>query len=216
MSVISFAPKQLTRTSFVSFLGTGMSVQVLGIINSFSASGDFCRLLINFANSLDPDQGPDLTQIRGLIWIKNVWHCDGISEKVNLKKESTDNKKACKITQHAIVKGFLRRLLFWTDFHTQLSVKFYRTASTWPWQVLTRQLNSNWNKHSYQIHLKYLDRHACANNGNVQSWFCLNCLQCVAQECLFLAKECVQVLVNPLKDFAFQEKCGQGNWPHST
>ena len=32
--------------------------------NSFPASGDFCRLLITFANSLDPDQarqnvGPD-------------------------------------------------------------------------------------------------------------------------------------------------------------
>ena len=34
-------------------------------INSFSASGDFCLLLITFANSLDPDQAgqnvrPDL------------------------------------------------------------------------------------------------------------------------------------------------------------
>ena len=34
-------------------------------INSFHASGDFCLLLITFANSLDPDQdrqnvGPDL------------------------------------------------------------------------------------------------------------------------------------------------------------
>ena len=39
----------------------------LGVIrvNSFHASGDFCCLLITFANSLDPDQdphhvGPDL------------------------------------------------------------------------------------------------------------------------------------------------------------
>ena len=36
--------------------------------NSFHASGDFCHLLITFANSLDPDQerqnvGPDLGQI---------------------------------------------------------------------------------------------------------------------------------------------------------
>ena len=35
------------------------------VFNSFLASGDFCCLLINFANSLDPDQarqnvGPDL------------------------------------------------------------------------------------------------------------------------------------------------------------
>ena len=35
------------------------------MVNSFPASGDFCRLLLTFANSLDPDQarqnvGPDL------------------------------------------------------------------------------------------------------------------------------------------------------------
>ena len=34
------------------------------LFNSFLASGDFCHLLITFANSLDPDQnvGPDLDQ----------------------------------------------------------------------------------------------------------------------------------------------------------
>ena len=37
----------------------------LKILNSFPAGGDFCRLLITFANSLDPDQArqnvrPDL------------------------------------------------------------------------------------------------------------------------------------------------------------
>ena len=36
-----------------------------GIFNSFIVGGDFCRLLITFANILDPDQdrqnvGPDL------------------------------------------------------------------------------------------------------------------------------------------------------------
>ena len=36
-----------------------------GALTLFPASGDFCRLLITFANSLDPDQaqqnvGPDL------------------------------------------------------------------------------------------------------------------------------------------------------------
>ena len=39
----------------------------LRVFNSFLASGDFCHLLIIFANSLDPDQdqqnvGPDLDQ----------------------------------------------------------------------------------------------------------------------------------------------------------
>ena len=39
--------------------------ELLTILNSLPASGKFCRLLIIFANSLDPDQarqnvGPDL------------------------------------------------------------------------------------------------------------------------------------------------------------
>ena len=43
---------------------TGRVTQIL-IFNSFPTSGDFCRLLLTFANSLDPDQaqrfvGPDL------------------------------------------------------------------------------------------------------------------------------------------------------------
>ena len=42
--------------------------------NSFFASGDFCRLLIYFANGLDPDQdrpyvGPDLDPSRLTIWL---------------------------------------------------------------------------------------------------------------------------------------------------
>ena len=41
----------------------------------------------------------------GLIWTQTVWYTDGIPErfffeKINLKKKSTDDKKACKITQH--------------------------------------------------------------------------------------------------------------------
>ena len=41
-----------------------ISVQVVGmykIMNSLSASGDFCCLLISIANSLDPDQAPRLS-----------------------------------------------------------------------------------------------------------------------------------------------------------
>ena len=42
-----------------------LSGAVIMSVNSFSSSGDFCHLLIIFANSLDPDQaqqnvGPDL------------------------------------------------------------------------------------------------------------------------------------------------------------
>ena len=41
------------------------SVSIRPSVNSFPASGDFCHLLITYANSLDPDQaqqsiGPDL------------------------------------------------------------------------------------------------------------------------------------------------------------
>ena len=41
------------------------SGEIRNIFNSFPVSGDFCHLLITFANSLDPDQagqivGPDL------------------------------------------------------------------------------------------------------------------------------------------------------------
>ena len=41
--------------------------------NSVHASGDFCRLLITFANSLDPDQdrqhvGPDVDPICLTLW----------------------------------------------------------------------------------------------------------------------------------------------------
>ena len=37
------------------------------VFNSFPASGDFCHLLITFANNLDPDQA---RQNVGLIWIQ--------------------------------------------------------------------------------------------------------------------------------------------------
>ena len=49
------------------------------LFNSFPTSRDFCRLLITFANSLDPDQarqnvGPDLDQ--------TVRHNDGIQKRL--------------------------------------------------------------------------------------------------------------------------------------
>ena len=37
--------------------------------NSFAACGDFCCLMINLANCLDPDQARPLS---GLIWIQTV------------------------------------------------------------------------------------------------------------------------------------------------
>ena len=51
--------------AFVLSLYQSRLVLVLCHLNSLLASGDFCHLLITFANSLDPDQdrqivGPDL------------------------------------------------------------------------------------------------------------------------------------------------------------
>ena len=47
------------------------------LFDSLPASGDFCHLLIIFANSLEPDQADILS---GLILIQTVWHPDGISK----------------------------------------------------------------------------------------------------------------------------------------
>ena len=49
----------------INLLSAELALGVVKVKNSFPASGDFCRLLIIFANSLDPDQarqnvGPDL------------------------------------------------------------------------------------------------------------------------------------------------------------
>ena len=69
-------------------------------INSFPTSDDFCRLVITFANSLDPDQAPSSGS--KLFDTLKVFLKVFFFEKVNLKKKkSTDDKKACKITQHA-------------------------------------------------------------------------------------------------------------------
>ena len=71
-------------------------------VNSFLASGNFCHLLITFANSLDSDQvwqnvGPDLDPSCLTLW----WYSWMIFlKKLIWKKKSTDDKKACKITQH--------------------------------------------------------------------------------------------------------------------
>ena len=80
------------------------------LITSFPASGDFCRLLITRANSLDPDQarqnvGPDLDpNCLTLWWYSWKFFLKKIKlKKKNNKKKYTDDKKACKITQHAKV-----------------------------------------------------------------------------------------------------------------
>ena len=69
----------------------------------FPSSGDFCCQLITFANSLDPDQArqnvwPDLDANCLTLW----WYSwKSFLKKLIFKKITTDDKKACKITQHA-------------------------------------------------------------------------------------------------------------------
>ena len=78
--------------------------------NSFPTSGNICRLLITFANSLDPDQarrnvGPDLDPNCLTLWwysLKDFF----FFVKINLKKKSTDEKKNAK----------LPRMQSWIDF----------------------------------------------------------------------------------------------------
>ena len=62
----------VTVAGDASFRGSCMSVTFFLVI-SFLASGDVCRLLITFANSLDPDQdrqnvGPDLDPNHLTLW----------------------------------------------------------------------------------------------------------------------------------------------------
>ena len=47
----------------------GVVSRSCSVFNSFPASGDFCHLLITFANSLDTDQARKMS---GLIWIQTV------------------------------------------------------------------------------------------------------------------------------------------------
>ena len=72
----------------------------LSILNSFIASNSFCRLLLIFANSFDPDPcrqnsgGPDLdlNHFHTLI----VFWKDFVLKKVNFEKKSLDYKKSIK------------------------------------------------------------------------------------------------------------------------
>ena len=77
---------------------TSFHLDCLGFINSFLASGDFCCLLIVFANSLDPGQyrqniGPELDTDR-LPSSESV--SVRVFEKVNFGKKSADDIKVLK------------------------------------------------------------------------------------------------------------------------
>ena len=74
---------------------------------SFLASGDFCYLLISFANSLDPDQdrqnvGPDL-----FLNCLTRWFLREFFENVYFEKSQKTTTKPSKITQHAKTESCL-------------------------------------------------------------------------------------------------------------
>ena len=71
--------------------------------NSFPASGDFCRLLITFANSLEPDQawqnvGPDLDPNCLTLWWYSwkIFFKISIFKKIHRWQKSMQNYPACK------------------------------------------------------------------------------------------------------------------------
>ena len=60
-------------------------------INYFLASGDFCRLLISFGNSLDPDWDQQNVIMLALIDTLRVFRREFLQSKI-LKMSSDDNK----------------------------------------------------------------------------------------------------------------------------
>ena len=72
------------------------------MLNCLPASGDFCSLLINFANSLDPEQAQ---QNKDLISIQSVCHCDGIPER-NFRKSLFKKKQTTGVDKSKVAKLF--------------------------------------------------------------------------------------------------------------
>ena len=64
------------------------------------ASGNLCRLLLTFANSLDPDHNrPNVSHDLDQNCLTHT--LDKIFEYVDFEKKSADDDKSMKITQHA-------------------------------------------------------------------------------------------------------------------
>ena len=66
-----------------------ITLQQILSVNSFSASGHFCRLLITFSNSLDPDHARSGSKLFDtlMIFLKDCF------EKVNILKKIQGDKK---------------------------------------------------------------------------------------------------------------------------
>ena len=99
----------------------GIPYTYTGSLNSFPASGDFCRLLITLANSLDPDQA---------CWAwsgSKPFDTDGILERFFWK--SKFKKKILQTTKkHAKLPGMQRREWEWNPKSDALD------SATWMFQ----------------------------------------------------------------------------------
>ena len=59
--------------------------------NYFLANGDFCHLLITFANNLDADEDDKMSV---LIWIQTVCHADSVPERIFGKVDFEKKKQS--------------------------------------------------------------------------------------------------------------------------
>ena len=98
-------------------------------INSFPASGDFCRLLITFPKNFDPDHsrqnvGPDLHPNSLSLWWyswKNLFK-QLFKKKKKKKKKKNPPKKTCKIAQYTKSKkeSIPEKKYKWTRVYIQV------------------------------------------------------------------------------------------------
>ena len=107
-------------------------ISVEAFLNSFPTSGNFCHLLITFANSLDPDKarqniGPDLDSNCLTFWWyswKNFW-------KNLLKKKSTDDKKACRLRSMQRVNYPLNIITIMRNVNKDVSLQVEERGRPW-------------------------------------------------------------------------------------
>ena len=98
----------ICRIIWICTLHTCLKTDFTWHINSFSSSGEFCRLLITFANSLDPDLawqniGPDLDSNCLTLWLY-FWKI--VLKKLILKKNTQTTKKHAKLPSKQRVKVY--------------------------------------------------------------------------------------------------------------
>ena len=107
-------------------------------INYFLASSNFCRLLITFANCLDPDQDPDLDSNPDilLVLLKNFLIFFIFSQQMTTK--------AWKNTQHAKSEACTYMEYFVWEFILEINLIFGLFTESWTNWVSCNVKPSNW------------------------------------------------------------------------